>query len=366
MQSLLDLLRGCPSRGFDDAEWAALVNVAEEENILPWAVERLRFASGACTPEQRRQLEGFQREFQIAAFLWTESLKSTLAAFNRAELPVISLKGPVLAERMYGSAALRNCVDLDLLIRPQDLERAENVLAGIGFVPQGEADDYHRRWMRKNTLLELHHKLENSHAFAIDMDGLWARSCISQFQGVPIRLFGPADELLYLCLHGVRHRFDRLSLILDLVLAFQQLTHLSGGDTAWGDAVFENIFALGWMMAAHLDPQLVPPQAMRTAPGSRQWLHDLADRLWRDRLSGRAEILDWSAQHRFYVELEKPGWERLARRLRHARILLTRTIDADTQFAERFGLRRMWQVRLMRPIRLGIATFRAAFQTRPI
>lgn len=360
MQSLLDLLCESPQRGFDDAEWVALLNIAEEENVLPWATERLRLLNGVCVPEQTEQLNEIRRTFQIRTFVWAESLKSALPALARADLPVISFKGPSLAERIYGDAALRTCSDLDLLVRPADLERAEEVLAAIGFIPQGGADDYHRRYLRKATILELHHHLENPYAFPIDMDALWTRSRVSQFQGVPVRLFHPADELLYLCLHAVRHRFDRISIVLDLALAFRQLAQPADDNTPWNDPVFDNILALGWMMAAHFDSELAVPQALRVSPRNSQRLQDLADRLWHERMIRRAEILDWSAQHRFYLEVESPGWSRLMRRWRHACILLTRTIDADIAFAERFGLRRSWQVHLMRPIRLGVKALRPA------
>jgi ribosome maturation factor RimP len=73
-----------------------------------------------------------------------------------------------------------------------------------------------------------------------------------------------------------------------------------------------------------------------------------------------AAALDWRAQHRFFLEVETPGWNRFMRRWRHLRILLTRLIDSDFLFAERLRLRRTWQVWLLRPIRLLLRTVRAS------
>lgn len=111
-------------------------------------------------------------------------------------------------------------------------------------------------------------------------------------------------------------------------------------------------------MAAHFDPELPEPQAMRMAQRNRERLQKLADRLWHERMLGSAKILVWTAQHRFYLAVENPGLSRLMRLRRHIRILITRTIDADVEFAGRFGLRRDWQAHLIRPIRLSIKTFR--------
>jgi hypothetical protein len=78
----------------------------------------------------------------------------------------------------------------------------------------------------------------------------------------------------------------------------------------------------------------------------------LAERLWEEMLASPRGELDWEAQHRFYVELESTPMGRLSARLRHLRILAGRLIGPDYDFAERFGLRRRWQVWMMRPVRL--------------
>ncbi len=361
MQSLLDLFRGRLQHTVDGAEWTSLLNVAEEENVPFWAAERLRFLDGQYTPEQKQQLSEICRRAQVSTFVWSEALKGTAAAFYQADLPMVSLKGPCLAERLYGDAALRTCYDLDLLVRQSDLARAERLLTDIGFRPDSDADDYHRRWRRKAVILELHHNLENPLAFDFDMDAIWARTLLSQFQGVPIRLLGVSDEMLYLCFHAVRHRFERLCLIFDLVFAFRHSPRAFAGKLERCNPEFDNVYALGWMMATRLDPQI--PEAACVRSGNRKRLEQLADRLWQELLLAPPKTLDWAAQHRFYLELENPGRSRLLRRWRHQRILLTRLIDADFAFAGRFNLHRNWQVRLLRPIRLLMKRLRASSGT---
>jgi hypothetical protein len=198
--------------------------------------------------------------------------------------------------------------------------------------------------------LELHHNVENPFAFKFDLSAAWARANHSTFQGVSVWLLAPADELLYLCLHGVRHRFERLSLILDLVFAFRVLPVPSAKTRERHDPAFDNVLALGWMMARRLDPQTREAECVR--PGDFPRLEKLADQLWQERMLEPAEILDWAGQHQFYLEVETPGWRRFQRRWRHLRILMTRLIDDDFIFAGRFNLHRNWQVRLLRPIRL--------------
>ncbi len=359
MQSLLDLLRGSlRSLPLDEAEFAALLQVAEQENVVPWAAHRLRQLDCEFSPAQKRQLDELHRETQLSTFVWTETLKSLLADFHRAGVPVIALKGPCLAERIFGDASLRTCYDLDLLVRRGDVARAEQLLTRLGFSPNSRADDYHRPWVRNALNLELHHNVENPHAFDFDVDAAWERANFSEFHGAPVWLFAPADELLYLCLHAVRHRFERICLILDLDLAFRSLSLASGLHAEWQSSTFDCIFGLGWMMAARLNPELRIPQAIHLSSADRVRLWQLASTLWQELMIAPPEILDWASQHRFYLEVESPGWNRFRRRLRHQHILFTRLIQDDFNFAGQFNLHRTWQVRLLRPIRLLLKTLR--------
>jgi len=56
--------------------------------------------------------------------------------FAAHEIQVVSLKGPALRYTLYGDAALRSSSDLDLLVRPEDVLRANTTLEGAGYYMQ--------------------------------------------------------------------------------------------------------------------------------------------------------------------------------------------------------------------------------------
>jgi len=353
IELLVAMLRGHPARDdCTEAAWAALLEAAGQESVLPWFAERLDAGQVALNPEQAEGIQAIRREAQVAAFVWTETLKSTLSAFHRDNVQVIPLKGPCAAERLYGNAALRTCHDLDLLVRSRDVSRGECVLAGLGFARSGYPDDYQRSWCRNGLTVELHHNVENPRAFDFDVDAAWDSACVSEFHGIPVWLLAPSDELLYFCLHAVHHRFDRLCLVLDLVQAFQRLLFAPGSRFPQRGSYCGNALVLGWAMAAQINPQIPLPEGTGASTREQRRLQELAHRLWQEHLLEVPQTLDWAAQHRFYLEVETPGWKRVMRHGRHCGILLTRVIDADVEFAERFRLRRRWQVRLLRPVRL--------------
>ena len=349
MEYLLALLSGrSVDRPVDEAESQDALTLAEAEHVLPWAAARLRSSQPTLTPALAKRLSGIERDAAIAAFYWSAELKGILNAFEQQGLVTVPLKGPFLAERLYGGTALRVSYDLDLLVSKSDLTRSEALLKALGFVP-GTPDDYHRQWYRKSTTVELHHDVENPLAFDFHVESAFRRLRPAAFQGQRCWELDPEDELLFLCLHAVRHRFERLSLIVDLTLAFEKLT-ANAGQLRPEVAELGGLLVLGLAMARRLQPDL--KATVFASPEQTQHLERLADHLWDQLLTQTSETLDWQTLHSFYLEMELPGDARVRRRFRHFRILLGRVIEPDYKFAAALGFHRTWQVRVLRPLRL--------------
>lgn len=200
--------------------------------------------------------------------------------------------------------------------------------------------------------MELHHDVENPLAFDFDTAGALVRAQPALFEGQPCWHFAPEDELLFLCLHGVRHRFERLSLILDLCHAFRRLQPPAAREPVTENEQQRSLLTLGLAMARRFDPKLEPLAPLHSSKAQKRHLEALAGRLWHELLRQGSQVLDWQSLHAFYVEMELPR-DRIRRRIRHLRILAERLIAADYEFAARLGFRRTWQVRLLRPLRLA-------------
>jgi hypothetical protein len=354
MECLLELLCGREfARAYGEEDLHAALVLGEEEHVLPWTAAQLQAraeVSPVSPPAILERVAEIERAAAMEAFFWVAELKSVLHAFAERGIPVVLLKGPAFAERVYGSAALRPSRDLDLLVAKADWTHTEAALAAIGFVP-GETDDHHRPWRRQTTKLELHFDAENPLALDFRVAGALERARCAEFHGEPCRLLAPEDELLYLCLHAARHRYERLSFVLDLRLAFGKLAQNDWQPRA-DVAELNGLLVLGLAMARRLQPDL--RRGWNAGVSDKEWQHleKVANTLWLRLLAEPFERRDWRAAHTFYMELEPTAWRRAQRRLRHARILWVRTINRDREFAARFGLRRAWQVRMLRPLRL--------------
>jgi hypothetical protein len=364
MDCLLRLLRDQPQQeNVAESDWLDVLAIAAEENLLPWVAARLASIPDCLPASINSTVAEIRREAQREAFAWSAALKHLLAAFYQRQIPLISLKGPWLAERLYGDAALRSYSDLDFLVRPCDWDATERLLTDLGFSPCGPANERHRRWHSHGIQVEPHYRLEDPSHFDFDNDGVWQRACPSQFHGVPGLLLVPGDELKFLCVHAVRHCFERLSLLLDLSYAFRRLSPPDVLESAQRSPQFENAVRLCWLLAKRLEDN--PPFPTKSQELFAERSQNIANRVWQRFLVKPAGTPQWRETHFLYLEMETRGWYRLRRRIRFARILLTRLTDHDFDFAARFRLRHVWQVWMLRHLRLLVeATRLSQLKTR--
>jgi putative nucleotidyltransferase-like protein len=86
------------------------------------------------------------------------------AALEAAGIRSILLKGPALKRWLYAEDEIRHYWDIDLLVSPEELPRAESVTAALGFEPlptdstRIQQESHHERWYRPrdNVCVELH------------------------------------------------------------------------------------------------------------------------------------------------------------------------------------------------------------------
>jgi hypothetical protein len=207
------------------ADWEALLRQAERHGVLGVLHEPLRSVSAGAA------LRPWLEQRQVLARVWGEHLLEALAAaleaLAAAGVKTAALKGPVLSERLYGDAALRRSTDLDFLVAPADLENALAALGALGYqAEQGASARYHRQYHHHLCLVhprwpavELHFRVYVGYGAALAAEEFLARSltvAALHGRGPGCRVLGPADEVLYLCLHAAGHDFERLAWLYDL------------------------------------------------------------------------------------------------------------------------------------------------------
>jgi hypothetical protein len=341
MELLLVCLRGDGTVGDTGSlDRNQILVLAESHGVLPAFCKNYRGA----LPDAF--LESIRRQWATTALLATE-LNRLLQLFARNDVEVLSLKGPVLAESLYGNVSLRACDDLDLLVRPTDIVRAHEILIAAGFVPQDEAGDYHRVFLVNDVIVELHFAVASPSFPQFDLDGAWARSKAIRFRGEPTRIFDKYDLLLYLVLHGVKHHFARLVWLLDITYA------LDGLDDEDADRLLEMGRRIGiegallttWYLA-HLVFHVKLPSRICEAIAITSCIPSQALLLAEGVLDGPAMAGTPTENVALFVNLEVGSRRRWAHRLR-----FLRPTQQDRLWARHYGIPTAW-IRYFRPFRL--------------
>jgi hypothetical protein len=337
---LLSTLRRSETRAPASIDWHSLLVLAESHGVLPIFCREYR---GTLPESFKTRARG---EWTTSAFLASE-LEFLLGHFYLRGLEVLPLKGPLLAQTLYGSPSLRQSDDLDLLVRPRDFTRARAVLTDLGFESVYPPDDYHQTFQRGNTWVELHFSLAPPSSPAMDLDRVWDRAPVVQFRGKNARFFSKPDLLIYLTIHAVKHEFARLMWILDVARALGDL----GGDDL--EEIFKVANALGiegaflttCELARYSSDTALPPQ-VAAAIARQPVISAKSQILWERILTGPADPQTVHQGAALFVQLEPDARRRWARRLRCFQLS-----QQDHLWAQHHNINARWML-LLRPLRL--------------
>src|ERR1017187_1019471 len=115
--------------GMDWMEYIRLVD-RHRTPALSWAA--LRRVPGLQIPEPAKQeLQKRSDACRMQAVRNSLKLAGVLKGFHSAGIPLMPMKGPILSLELYGDVGLRQSHDLDLMVKPQDLARAQACLESM-------------------------------------------------------------------------------------------------------------------------------------------------------------------------------------------------------------------------------------------
>ena len=204
----------------------------------------------------------------------TAELFRLLGCFAAKEIPALVVKGPVLAMQAYGDPAMRYFGDLDLLVRHRDIRRATEAMIASGFeatVPLSAIDagkipgQYLFSKPGANLLVELHNDFTLRYfPRRLPIDRLFDRHILVRLDGHEAPALAVEDELVYICVHGATHFWDRLGWIADVAALVTRKS-----DINWDGAMkiakvvgAERMFCTGLRLATDLLHARLPDKVL--------------------------------------------------------------------------------------------------------
>jgi hypothetical protein len=170
-----------------------------------------------------------------AVLLLEPLMVQALRALIDGGVSPILLKGADVRLRLYGNPVARPMSDLDLLISPEALSQAQEILDGLGYTLSLDSycfrPGFRKRFMGQihmtspngSLMLDLHWYIEAvANFYRLPYQRLDQMAVPWEYEGLPVRLLGPEHALIHLCLHNYDQLQDALQII-DLGLALSRL-----------------------------------------------------------------------------------------------------------------------------------------------
>ena len=238
-------------------QWEWIHNRARQYRLLPMLHSIIAQQPDWPVPAELREAAlGSHRSWVFRSLIMQQALIEIGELLDTHSIPYAALKGASLSLEFYAEPALRPMRDLDIMVLPDDAERAYDKLKAAGFQKvQGKGEygleyKHHLPPLRnaQGVYLELHHRIAPCDWSGSQPLGnrLVENARPVEFQGHTIRMAHPTDTYLHLVVHAAFHNlFDNGPNLLSDVAALEQ-TRLIDRDKV---AAFANAHGLAQSVA---------------------------------------------------------------------------------------------------------------------
>lgn len=203
--------------------WGAIVEGAVTQRIAPLLLHRLSH------PAHRHEIPLHlvnvlkQQVVQHAAWhvLLTHELRAILTTCEQRGIACVPIRGPVLAEHLYGDGSTRPMDDLDFLVHRADLSAIKDTFQYLHYAHHEHRPGFLETYSYSLEFIHPQHGLvvephwTLAYAPFIDtaaMEPVWARARKQQWAGIDTWTLSHEDLLLHLCLH-LHHKGQQAPLL---------------------------------------------------------------------------------------------------------------------------------------------------------
>ncbi|MDG0814414.1 nucleotidyltransferase domain-containing protein [Cohnella rhizosphaerae] len=237
-----DLLRrsaeDAPTRAdsFAEVDWSRFLRLAKSHRVYPVLSAYFGKKTTEIPEKVKAELDTESRYNRLKMLSLAAEMSRISACLASGGIRAIVLKGPLLAQDLYGDLSRRTSKDLDVLVPAEKLDEVRSLLAELGYECEREQlpnvlngwkwRHHHVSFLHPSHSLqiEIHWRLAPGPGREPDFDELWSRRREHSFGSAPVAYLGPEDQFLYLVHHGARHGWFRMRWLCDIdVLARREL-----------------------------------------------------------------------------------------------------------------------------------------------
>lgn len=216
-------------------DWQRFLALARNHRVVPVVWRNLAKQPGIAIPlEIMRELRQGHEQNALAAMRATAHLIKIVEALGAAKIPALPLKGVCLAALYFGDIAARHTGDIDILVAPADLARANGVMRELGYlrvsnqtrVVMHEPFDenmyfrLHSMFVSPDgVVVELHFQLHfNPAVLPLDASQIIGLGAKVRLGKASLPVMPTPLQFVFLATHGARHEWERLQWIYDVAV----------------------------------------------------------------------------------------------------------------------------------------------------
>jgi hypothetical protein len=218
-----------------DPDWSQVEEIARVHAVTPLVHGALARLPDPLVPgDVLTRLQTSAERNGIRNLEQSAELLRLLGRLDQAGIEAVPYKGPVLAAEVYGDVALREFVDLDILVNPQQAMKAVRLLEDDGYRPHHALTPRQERFLLRTGhdrklirddrfVVEIQWALADStHVLPRDLAPMFRRARLVPLGGSSVRTLSPEDMFLVLCVHASLHFWERLAWVCDVAEAIRR------------------------------------------------------------------------------------------------------------------------------------------------
>jgi hypothetical protein len=213
-------------------DWDAFLRWTQRHRVLPMVFKNLRRAAWDVLPDTVQAfLDGEYRRNSFRSLVLAGETVRLIRLLAQNGVAAIPLKGQVLALQVYGDLSSRHAGDIDLLIGPQNIDQADEVLHGQGYrlinphlvctplrkrFTRRRIHHYHYSSSANRIQVEIHWLMSAVFRLPFQFDRLWSQGEHFSFTGDALTVLPGVNNMIFLCIHGATHGWSRLKWLCDI------------------------------------------------------------------------------------------------------------------------------------------------------
>lgn len=197
--------------------------------VLPLVYHTLKNYQKNIPKDVFQNIKSINMDIVKQNMLMTAELIKITKLLEEHGIESIPFKGPTLSHIAYGDITLRQYVDLDILIDKKNIKNVYDILIDNDFQVKFDKkflnneifidtnSDIQFFNKKNNILIEVHWKLfRNQFSKKVNLKEIIYNTKNIFINNIKIEIFSNEVLLVYLCMHGSKHFWERIEWILDI------------------------------------------------------------------------------------------------------------------------------------------------------